>query len=216
MYRWGFEWSSLLKRIGKEGGVLPFEQRNFITGLWSSPLLTIQLWISNIVGPILGNPQLVVKRLYLFIISMQRQILESSVRGLPSPVPDHCPLLFDTDRPKNGPTPFRFKNMWLRDNSFKQNGKLWWQEDVTEKWAGLKIHRKLNNWKEKLKFSNRTTFGNVILKKNELLHIIQSFDKDEEKGVLRKRGLLDLKPKKNFRKWLSGKKPIGDKSRKIN
>lgn len=36
---------------------------------------------------------------------------ESSVRRLPCPVPDHCPILFDTDRPKNGPTPFRFENM---------------------------------------------------------------------------------------------------------
>lgn len=72
--------------------------------------------------------------------------------------------------------------MWLRHHSFKQNVKSWWDEEVIEKWAGLKIQRKLKNLKEKLKLWNWTTFSNIRLKKEELLHTIQNLDKDEETG----------------------------------
>lgn len=89
--------------------------------------------------------------------------------------------------------------MWLRHHSFKQNVKSWWDEEVTEKWAGLKIQRKLKNLKEKLKLWNWTTFGNIRLKKEELLYTIQNLDKDEERGDFsEEKRLARSKPKEEF------------------
>lgn len=98
---------------------------------------------------------------------MAKQILgERGYRSAP-PVSDHCPLLLNTDRPKTGPSPFRFENIWLRHSSFEQNIKSWWGEKATEKWGALNIQGKLKNLKEKLKCWNRIVFGNVRLKKGD-------------------------------------------------
>lgn len=43
----------------------------------------------------------------------------ASLRGLPRLLSDHWPLLLNTDGQKDGPSPFRFKNMWLRHHNFK-------------------------------------------------------------------------------------------------
>lgn len=46
------------------------------------------------------------------------------------------------------------------------------------KWSALKIQSKLKNLKKKkLKNYNQSTFGNVLLKKEELLHFLQNLDR---------------------------------------
>lgn len=62
--------------------------------------------------------------------------LRNSPKGLPRPISDHCPLLLDMDKSKNGPQLFRFENMWPRHQSSKQNVKSWWEEATAGKWRG--------------------------------------------------------------------------------
>ncbi|KAK9930652.1 hypothetical protein M0R45_027684 [Rubus argutus] len=50
---------------------------------------------------------------------------------------DHCPVLLDTNIVKWGPAPFRFENMWLEHPSFKENFKIWWEEEIFQGWEGF-------------------------------------------------------------------------------
>lgn len=53
---------------------------------------------------------------------------------------------------------------------------------------------------------------NVLLKREELLHVIQKLDMEEERGDFsEEKRLARTKAKKDFKKLLSGKKSIGIK-----
>ena len=43
------------------------------------------------------------------------------------PVSDHYPILLDVGGVRSGPLPFRFENMWLKEEGFKDLLKDWWQ-----------------------------------------------------------------------------------------
>ncbi|RVW30590.1 hypothetical protein CK203_086057 [Vitis vinifera] len=48
-------------------------------------------------------------------------------KTLPRRTSDHWPIVLDTNPFKWGPTPFRFKNMWLQHPNFKENFRNWWR-----------------------------------------------------------------------------------------
>lgn len=84
-----------------------------------------------------------------FVISRQWLDFFLSVRlkGLPRPISDLWPLLLETDRPKDGPTPFKFENMWLRHKSLKELVKLWWVEESSTNRSVMSVQQKLNHLK---------------------------------------------------------------------
>ena len=46
---------------------------------------------------------------------------------LPRPISDHCLIALEGDRGMvRGPSPFRFENMWLKEEGFKMRIKEWW------------------------------------------------------------------------------------------
>lgn len=45
---------------------------------------------------------------------------------LPKPVSDHALILLDGGSLRKGVTPFKFENMWLKEEGFKELLKNWW------------------------------------------------------------------------------------------
>ena len=47
-------------------------------------------------------------------------------RVLPKSVSDHSPVLLEGGGFRNGPSPYRFENMWLKEEGFFDLVKGWW------------------------------------------------------------------------------------------
>ncbi|KAK9928967.1 hypothetical protein M0R45_026080 [Rubus argutus] len=92
---------------------------------------------------------------------------------------DHCPVLLDTNIVKWGPAPFRFENMWLEHPSFKENFKIWWEEESFQGWEGFKFMRKLRSLKQKIKVWSKEVFGEVGSEKKEVEILIKQLDTTE-------------------------------------
>ena len=82
-------------------------------------------------------------------------------------ISDHCPISLEGGGVKKGKTPFRFENMWLLSDGFKELVKVWWpgysvagsnNHCLAEKLKALK--RDLRRWKKEV-------FGNVSARKSE-------------------------------------------------
>ena len=75
---------------------------------------------------------------------------------MPRPTPDHFSVLLEGGGlTESGPLPFRFENMWLKANGFKNLINEWWQRIevrgsgsyvLTEKLKALKA--RLRQWRE--------------------------------------------------------------------
>lgn len=120
-------------------------------------------------------------RLDHFLCSRQwsEEFLDLSLSLGPRLVSDHFPLILESAPITWGPTPFRFENMWLLHQDFKRNIQEWWEEHSEFGWAGYCLMKKLKFVKEKLKIWNREVFGDVRIRKRELLELIGGLDRLE-------------------------------------
>ena len=103
---------------------------------------------------------------------------------LPKPISDHAPILLDGGGIRGRKTPFRFENMWLKVEGFKDLVRKWWS---CYNFSGSYNHIlacKLKAQKQDLKVWNREVFGNVSLNKNVALNQIGFWDaKEKECGI---------------------------------
>ena len=93
---------------------------------------------------------------------------------------DHFPICLETSVSVRGKSPFRFENMWLEFEGFADLIKEWWGEVQVQGFASFIVAKKLQYIKEKLKIWNRKVFGDIKMRKHNLLGSINSLDNKEE------------------------------------
>ncbi|RVX04845.1 LINE-1 retrotransposable element ORF2 protein [Vitis vinifera] len=97
---------------------------------------------------------------------------------LSRPTSDHFPILLKGGRLRRGPSPFRFENMWLKVDGFKDLLRGWWQgsEDV---------------------------FGRLEVNKNSALQQVEFWDRVESERSLSEREMeMKKEAKETFKKWV--------------
>ena len=91
-----------------------------------------------------------------------------------------------------GPSPFRFENMWLKVDGFKELLREWWQGGARGGRASFRMAAKMKEMKEKIKVWNRDVFGRVEVNKSSALQQIEFWDRVESGRDLSERE-MDLK-----------------------
>ena len=80
-------------------------------------------------------------------------------------VSDHSSILLDGGGMRRGPTPFRFENMWLKEEGFKEELKQWWEGIQVSGSASFILTEKLKALKLFLRSWNKEVFGQIDSKK---------------------------------------------------
>ncbi|RVW41731.1 putative mitochondrial protein [Vitis vinifera] len=70
---------------------------------------------------------------------------------------------------RRGPTPFRFENMWLKVEGFKDIVRTWWQGIEVRGSASYRLAVKMKEIKKKLKVWNKEVFGRLEINKASAL-----------------------------------------------
>ncbi|RVW57757.1 hypothetical protein CK203_113918 [Vitis vinifera] len=99
-----------------------------------------------------------------------------------------------------GPSPFRFENMWLKVEGFKELLREWWQGGERVGRASFRLADKMKVMKEKIKVWNRDVFGRVEVNKGLALRQIEFWDRVESGRDLSEREVdMKTRPRRTSR-----------------
>ncbi|KAJ9682277.1 hypothetical protein PVL29_018249 [Vitis rotundifolia] len=80
---------------------------------------------------------------------------------------------------RRGPTPFRFENMWLKEEDFKEVMRKWWEGIQVSGLANFILIEKLKALKPILRSWNKEVFGQIVSKKQRAWNLMDYWDKEE-------------------------------------
>ena len=98
---------------------------------------------------------------------------------LARPVSDHALILLDWGGLRRGPTPFRFENMWLKSEGFKEVLRQWWEGIQVSGSTSFILTEKLKALKPFLRSWNKEVFGQIDSEKQNAWNLIDYWDKKE-------------------------------------
>ena len=81
---------------------------------------------------------------------------------------DHFPILLEGKNLHGGKKPFRFENMWLKDEGFLERVSSWWESYLFQGTPSFSLANKLKMLKLDLKRWNAEEFGNIGLRVQNL------------------------------------------------
>lgn len=109
---------------------------------------------------------------------------DSSLRGLPRLISNHCPILLCTKVMDWGPRPFRFINVWVSHLDFLMTIESSWKDEGIEGWGWFIFKEKLKRLKGMMKDWNVSHFGSIDWNIKEIHEEIQELDmRDENRGL---------------------------------
>ena len=144
-------------------------------------------------------------RIDRFLVSEEWDCLFGGTRQsiLPRPTSDHFPILIEGGRviPKR-PSPFRFENMWIKEEGFKDLIKVWWQWLEFRGTSSYVLMEKMKAIKILLKNWNKEVFGRVEENKKSALAKVAAWDDLESERPLSPEELgTRMTALEEFKKW---------------
>ncbi|RVW32106.1 LINE-1 retrotransposable element ORF2 protein [Vitis vinifera] len=103
---------------------------------------------------------------------------------LSRPISDHFPIILVGGGIRRGLTPFKFENMWLKVEGFKDLIRSWWRRIEVRVSASFRLAAKMKEIKKKLKVWNREVFGRLDCNKSSALQQVDFWDRVESKRSL--------------------------------
>ena len=105
-------------------------------------------------------------------------------RVLPRPISNQFHILVEAGGILRGKSYFRFENMWLKTDGFKDRVHSWWNRYSFPGTPSFVLAKKLKALKADIIQWNRSEFGNVERQKKELLEALKLLDvKERDKGL---------------------------------
>ncbi|RVW27976.1 hypothetical protein CK203_094127 [Vitis vinifera] len=164
-----------------------------------------------------GHNNQVWARLDIFLVSPSwlDQFSGVTQSRLPWPISDHFPIILVGGGIRRGSTPFRFENMWLKVEGFKDLIHSWWQGIEVRGSTSFKLAAKMKEIKQKLKVWNREIFGRLDCNKSSALQQVDFWDRMEsERSLTMEETKLKKEAKENYKKikingeWLSEEQEV--------
>ena len=98
---------------------------------------------------------------FLFFADWEDKFPSVSQQRLPRLLSDHFPIVLEGGSFQRGRRPFRFENMWLKDEGFVERVRSWWDSYNILGAPSFVLANKLKLLKNDLKKWNVEVFGNV-------------------------------------------------------
>ncbi|XP_034674619.1 uncharacterized protein LOC117905870 [Vitis riparia] len=122
---------------------------------------------------------------------------------LPRPVSDHFPVLLVGGGIRRGLSPFRFENMWLKVEGFKDLIRSWWRGIEVRGSASFRLAVKMKEIKQKLKVWNKEVFRRLDCNKSSALQQVDFWDRVEsERNLNVEKRELKKEAKESYKKWV--------------
>nr|CAN80562.1 hypothetical protein VITISV_040289 [Vitis vinifera] len=148
---------------------------------------------------------------FLMTLSWLDQFSNVIQGRLPQPTSDHFPILLEGGGLRRGPFPFRFENMWLKEEGFKDLIRNWWQGIEVTGRASYRLVVKMKELKQNLKVWNRDVFERLESNKALALRQVDYWDLVESERSLTKEETVSKKEAKEwYTKWVSLEEIHGD------